>query len=48
MVSRSEAIHLTDAVALGEGAKRPLQGWGQGEASPPLQGPMCDIERSEM
>jgi hypothetical protein len=39
MVSRSEAIHLTDAVALGEGAERPLQGRGQGEAKPPIARP---------
>jgi len=39
MVSRSEAIHLTDAVALGEGAKRLLQGRGQGEAKPPIARP---------
>lgn len=30
--SRSEAFHLTDAVALSEGATRPLQVRGQGEA----------------
>ncbi len=39
MVSRSEAIHLTDAVVLGEGAERPLQGRGQGEAKPPIARP---------
>ena len=39
VVSRSEAIHLTDAVALGEGAKRLLQGRGQGEAKPPIARP---------
>jgi hypothetical protein len=39
MVSRSEAINLTDAVALGERAKRPLQGRGQGEAKPPIARP---------
>lgn len=37
--SRSEAFHLPDAVALGEEAKRPLQGRGQGEAKPPIARP---------
>lgn len=39
VVSRSDAIHLIDAVALSEGVKRLLQGRGQGEAKPPIARP---------